>query len=346
MSHPDPPIIDTDVLIIGAGPSGLFASYYAGLRGLSVVLLDSLPEPGGQLMALYPDKPIYDVAGLPEVMGSALAASLTTQAQLAQPIWLLGEQSVEMLAAQDVSYTSDHPPRRFTIVTDTKRRINAGGVIIAAGIGSFQHRRLDCADDYLERGASYTLRNITSYADVDVVIVGGGDSAVDWTNMLTPVARSVTLIHRRRTLTAHPMSVNQLQRGSARVILDSEVVSAHGDDWLEAITVRTGGTSETIKTQAVIAALGHIANLGPLLKWGLAIESRQIIVDSTMSTNVPGVFAVGDVSTYPGKVRIMAVGFGEAATAVNNLAVQLNPEQSIFPGHSTELMGPRASKEG
>jgi ferredoxin/flavodoxin---NADP+ reductase len=271
---------------------------------------------------------------------------LTTQAQLAQPIWLLGEQSVEMRAAQDFSDSPDQLLRRFTIVTDKNRRIDAGGVIIAAGIGSFQHRRLDCADNYLDRGMSYTLRNIASYVDVDVVIVGGGDSAFDWTNLLTPVARSVTLIHRRRTLTAHPMSVKQLQQGNARVILDSEVVSAHGDDWLEAITVRTDGTSETIKTQAVIAALGHIANLGPLLKWGLTLESRQILVDSTMSTNIPGIFAVGDVSTYPGKVRIMAVGFGEAATAVNNLAVQLNPEQSIFPGHSTELMGPTASKEG
>jgi thioredoxin reductase (NADPH) len=124
-----------------------------------------------------------------------------------------------------------------------------------------------------------------------------------------------------------------------------QVVAAHGDHWLEAVTIHTGKTSETIKTQAVIPALGHIANLGPLLKWGVRIESRQIAVDSTMATNIPGVFAVGDVSTYPGKVRIMAVGFGEAATAVNNLAAQLKPGQPIFPGHSTELMGPAAARK-
>ncbi|MEB3980083.1 NAD(P)/FAD-dependent oxidoreductase [Mycobacterium sp. 663a-19] len=346
MNNPGPPPVDTDVLIIGAGPSGLFASYYAGLRGLSVALLDSLAQPGGQLMALYPDKPIYDVAGLPEVMGSALVASLTTQAELSRPAWLLGEQSVEMFAVEHDSSEPEGRRRRFRVVTDNGRQISASGIIIAAGIGSFQNRKLNCADDYLERGVHYTLRNVPCYVDVDVVIVGGGDSAVDWANMLCPVARSVTLIHRRRNLTAHPMSVKQLQQSSARVILDSEVVAAHGDQWLEAITVRAGSSSETIKTQALIPALGHIANLGPLLKWGLKIESRQIVVDSTMATNIRGVFAVGDVTTYPGKVRIMAVGFGEAATAVNNLAAQLDPGQPIFPGHSTELMRPAAAREG
>ncbi len=346
MNSSGPVALDTDILIIGAGPSGLFASYYAGLRGLSVVLLDSLAQPGGQLMALYPDKPIYDVAGLPEIMGSALVASLTTQAELARPTWLMGEQSMEMHVAQQVCAEPGGAPRRFTVVTDKGRRISASGVIIAAGIGSFQTRRLSCAETYLDRGVQYTLRNIAAYVDVDVVIVGGGDSAVDWANLLCPVARSVTLIHRRRTLTAHPMSVNRLHQSSARVILDSEVTAAHGEQWLEAITVRTGSTHETIKTQAVIPALGHIANLGPLLKWGLAVENRQIVVDTTMATNIPGVFAVGDVTTYPGKVRIMAVGFGEAATAVNNLAAQLDPRQPIFPGHSTELMGSASTREG
>ena len=340
MNPPERATIDTDVLIIGAGPSGLFASYYAGLRGLSVVLLDSLAEAGGQLMALYPDKPIYDVAGLPEVMGSALVASLTTQAELARPTWLLGEQSLELLPRHEYSDHDAGPPRRHTVVTDKGRRINAGGVVIAAGIGSFQPRRLPAADTYLGRGVQYTVRDVASYQDVDVVIVGGGDSALDWANTLCPVARSVTLIHRRRSFAAHPMSVTKLQQSDARVMLDSEVVAAHGGDWLEAVSVRTGTAEESVKTQALIAALGHIANLGPMLRWGLAVEGRQIIVDTTMATNIPGVFAIGDVTTYPGKVRIMAVGFGEAATAVNNLAAQLHPGQPVFPGHSTELMGP------
>lgn len=174
------------------------------------------------------------------------------------------------------------------------------------------------------------MRDIALYLHVDVVIVGGGDSPVNWPNMLCPVARSVTLVHRRRTLTAHPASVKELEDTDTRVMLDSEVIAAPGEDWLDAVSVRTGTTVETVKTQAIIAALGHIANLGPLLRWGLALQGCQIVVDSTMATNIPGVFAVGDVTTYPGKVRIMAVGFGEAATAVNNLAVQLHPGQPVF----------------
>lgn len=343
MNAPDSSTLDTDVLIIGAGPSGLFASYYAGLRGLSVVLLDSLAEAGGQLMALYPDKPIYDVAGLPEIMGSALVTSLITQAELAKPTWVLGEQSVELIATPDEAHDVDWP-RRHTVVTDKGRRIRAGGVIIAAGVGSFHPRTLAPADPYIDRGVQYTVRDIASYQDVDAVIVGGGDSAVDWANMLCPVARSVTLIHRRRTLAAHPMSVNQLHESNARVMLDSEVVAAHGNEWLEGVTVRTGTDKESVKTQALILALGHIANLGPLMGWGLTLEGRQIVVDTTMATTIPGVFAIGDVTTYPGKVRIMAVGFGEAATAVNNLAAQLHPGQPIFPGHSTELMGSASAR--
>ena len=332
-------IIDTDVLIIGAGPSGLFASYYAGLRGLSVVLLDSLPEPGGQLMALYPDKVIYDVAGLPEITGAGLVASLLTQAELAHPTWILGEQSVELHRGPLDSGSNGGQGHRHTIVTSTGRRIRARGIVIAAGIGSFRPRTLPAADSYLDRGADYRVRDIASYRDVDVVIVGGGDSAVDWANMLCPVARSVTLVHRRRALTAHHMSIEQLHASSVRVLLNSDVVAAHGQDWLESVTVRAGTSQESVKTQALIPALGHIADLGPILEWGVSVHERKIVVDSTMATSLPGIFAIGDVTTYPGKVRIMAVGFGEAATAVNNLAAQIDPAHPVFPGHSTDLMG-------
>ena len=331
---------DADVLIVGAGPTGLFASYYAGLRGLSVVLLDSLEQAGGQLMELYPDKPIYDVAGHPEVTGAALVQSLVEQAEVAEPTWLLGERAVALSCQDGDSASQSNPRRRFTVVTDRGRRIEAGGIVIAAGIGSFTPRPLRAAEAYLDRGFHYRIANATVYQDIDVVIVGGGDSAVDWANTLSPVARSVTLIHRRQSFAAHPMSVKRLHPNNVKVLLDSEVIGAHGSDSLDAVTVRTKDLEETIKTQALIAALGHVADLGPLRGWGLQLQGRQIVVDSTMATSVPGVFAVGDVTAYPGKVRIMAVGFGEAATAVNNLAVQVHPEQTVFPGHSTDLMSP------
>jgi ferredoxin/flavodoxin---NADP+ reductase len=326
--------ISADVLIIGAGPSGLYACYYAGLRGLSVVLLDSQPAAGGQLTALYPDKPIYDVAGLPVVSGAALASNLVTQAESAHPTWLLDERAVELTRESNSCGT------RLGVLTDNGRRIRAGGVIIAAGIGDFRPRPLPAAESYLGRGLHYTPREPDLYLDQDIVIVGGGDSAVDWANMLQPIARSLTLVHRRRTLRAHPGSINRLRGSDARILLESEVVDAHGNGHLESVSILTLGsaTPQTVPAQALIAALGHIADLGPLARWGLLLDGRQIVVDQRMATSIRGVFAAGDLTTYPGKVRIMAVGFGEAATAVNNLAVMLRPGETVFPGHSTDLM--------
>jgi thioredoxin reductase len=325
--------LDSDVLIVGAGPSGLYASYYAGLRELSVVLLDSLPEPGGQLMALYPQKPIYDVAGLPVVTGAELTKALVIQAEVAAPTWVLGEQATTL--APNAAGAS----RRFTVTTGGGRTIHTDGVVIAAGIGSFRPRRLDAAEPHLGRGVSYSLGDVDEYRARDVVIVGGGDSAVDWSLMVAPVARSLTVVHRRRTIRAHARSVNQLQQTAARIILDSEVIATHGPSRLESVTVRNrDGAVHELPTDALVAALGHTADLGPLATWGVELSGRQIVVDERMATAVPGVYAIGDVTAHPGKVRIMAVGFGEAATAINNLAVALRPGEAVFPGHSTDLM--------
>ncbi|MET7339199.1 NAD(P)/FAD-dependent oxidoreductase [Nonomuraea sp. NPDC005650] len=325
--------LDADVLIVGAGPSGLYAAYYAGLRELSVVLLDSLPEPGGQLMALYPQKPIYDVAGLPAVTGAELTRALTVQAEVASPAWVLGEQAMALLR------NPPGPGRRFTVTTDQGRRMCIDGVVIAAGIGSFQPRRLDAAEPHLGCGFTYSLGDLAAYRDRDVVIVGGGDSAVDWSLMVEPVARSLTVVHRRRILRAHPRSVSRLRQSRARILLDSEVIATHGENHLEAVAVRhRNGTERRFPAGALIAALGHTATLGPLATWGFELSGRQIVVDERMATTLPGVFAIGDVTAHRGKVRIMAVGFGEAATAVNNLAAELRPGEPVFPGHSTDLM--------
>jgi thioredoxin reductase (NADPH) len=326
--------LEADLLIVGAGPAGLYATFYAGMRELSVVVLDALPEVGGQLRALYPEKPIYDVAGLPAVTGAELVTALHKQSRAANPTWVLGER------AETLARVATDTGERFAVTTDRGTCIRVGGVILTAGIGSFKPRRLTVADHLEGRGLHYGVTSAGDFASQDVVVVGGGDSAVDWANMLAPLASSVTVVHRRRTLTAHQASVNELVGHRVRVLLDSEILAVEGTERLERVHVGTR-KSETriLQADAVIAALGHIADLGPLRDWGCGLEERRhIVVDRRMETTVPGVFAAGDVTTYEGKVRIMATGFGEAATAVNNLAARLRPGEAVFPGHSTDVM--------
>lgn len=326
--------LEADVLIVGAGPAGLYATFYAGMRQLSVVVLDSLPEVGGQLMALYPEKPIYDVAGLPAVTGAELVTALHKQSQVANPSWVLGER------AQSLQRVPGDGAGRLVVTTDQGTRIEAGGVLLTAGIGSFTPRRLAVADHLEGRGLHYGVTRAADFADRNVVVVGGGDSAVDWANMLAEIATSVTVVHRRRTLTAHQASVNELARNDIRVILNSEVVAVDGEDRLARVHVAARAAEpEILEADAVIAALGHHADLGPLRDWGCDMEERRhILVDRRMETSMPGVYAAGDVTTYEGKVRIMATGFGEAATAVNNLAARLHPGEAVFPGHSTDVL--------
>jgi thioredoxin reductase len=330
----DNTVVSADVLIVGAGPAGLYACFYAGMRELSVVVLDAMHEVGGQLAALYPEKPIYDVAGLPTVSGAELVTALHKQSQVADPTWILGERAevLERVAGE----SSD----RFVVTTDHGTRIAVGGVILTAGIGSFTPRRLAVADHLEGQGLHYGVRQASDFAGQDVVVVGGGDSAVDWANMLAPVAASVTVVHRRRTLTAHQASVNELARNGVRVVLDSEIVAVEGEQRLERVHFAARKAEpECVAADAVIAALGHIADLGPLRDWGCDIaERRHLLVDRRMETTVPGIYAAGDVTTYEGKVRIMSAGFGEAATAVNNLAVRLHPGEAVFPGHSTDVL--------
>lgn len=338
--EPEPDVdVDVDVLIVGAGPTGLFACYYAGLRELSVAVLDGLPQVGGQLMALYPDKPIYDVAGHVEVTGCELVTSLHKQSESAAPTWILSERAVELERG---------PEEVLSVTTDKGTKIRARGVILAAGIGNFAPRRLAAAEEFEGRGLYYSLSSGQRFSGEHVVVVGGGDSAVDWANMLATTAASVCVVHRRRMLRAHQGSVNRLAQNGVRVIVDAEIVAVTGDAaGVQSVEIssRAGG-SETLTASAVIAALGQVADLGPLLSWGCASDMRQLVVDSHMETSVRGVFAAGDVTTYPGKVRIMAAGFGEAATAVNNLAARIRPGESVFPGHSTTLVADRKAMTG
>jgi thioredoxin reductase len=321
-----------DVLIIGAGPVGLFAAYYSGFRGLSVAVVDSLPELGGQITAMYPEKDILDVAGLPSVKGKDLVAGLVEQAASADPAYLLGR------TALDLDLDGDGDDGTLRVGLDDGSCITARALILTAGIGKFSPRPLPAAADWHGGGVAFFVPSLMEYAGKDVVIVGGGDSAFDWAVALEPLATSVTLVHRREAFRAHKATVDKVLASSVRVVTNASVARLLGEDAVEAVEVEDVKTHEvvTLPAQAVVAALGFVADLGPLQQWGLEVNKRHVVVDSTTRTNLPRVYAAGDISDYPGKVRLIAVGFGEAATAVNNAAVAIDPAAHLFPGHSSE----------
>ncbi|RKF28163.1 NAD(P)/FAD-dependent oxidoreductase [Micromonospora globbae] len=318
---------EVDVAVIGAGPAGLFAAYYAGFRGLSVAVVDALPEPGGQVTAMYPEKLILDVAGFPSIKGRDLVANLVAQAAPFDPCYLLGTR------AETLSYADDRP----VLGLAGGARLRCGAVIVTGGLGSFTPRPLPVAEHFTGAGIVYFVPQPAELAGRDVLIVGGGDSAFDWALTLQPLARSVTLVHRREKFRAHAATVARVLALPVRVVVNAEVTRLHADGTVSAaeITVR-GGAAETLPVDTVVAALGFTADLGPLAGWGLRLDRRHIVVDSTMATNLPRVFAAGDITEYPGKVRLIATGFGEAATAVNNAAVAIDPAAHLFPGHSSD----------
>jgi thioredoxin reductase (NADPH) len=318
--------VDTDLLVIGAGPTGLFATYYAGFRGLRVALVDSLPELGGQITAMYPEKQILDVAGFPSVKGRDLVEGLVAQAGTAHPEYFLDRTASSLR----------HDADSVTVGLDDGTEIRAGAVLVTAGIGKFSPRPLPAGDGWLGRGLEFFVPSFTPYAGKDVVIVGGGDSAFDWALHLEPVARSVTLVHRRDAFRAHARTVEQVRATRVRIVTRAEVTAFHGDSVVESVDVVADGEKLNLPAQAVVAALGFVADLGPLQQWGIEVAKRHVVVDSAMRTSLERVFAAGDVTEYPGKVRLIAVGFGEAATAVNNAAVAIDPSAHVFPGHSSE----------
>ena len=317
---------DTDLLVVGAGPTGLFATYYAGFRGLRVAVVDSLPELGGQITAMYPEKQILDVAGFPTVKGRDLVEGLVAQAGTAHPEYFLDRTATSLR----------HDADSVTIGLDDGEEIRAGAVLITAGIGKFSPRPLPAGEGWVGRGLEFFVPSFAPYAGKDVVIVGGGDSAFDWALHLEPVARSVTLVHRRDAFRAHARTVEQVRSSAVRIVTKAEVTAFNGEGVVESVDVVADGEKLNLPAQAVVAALGFVADLGPLQEWGIEVAKRHVVVDSSMRTSVVRVFAAGDVTEYPGKVRLIAVGFGEAATAVNNAAVAIDPSAHVFPGHSSE----------
>lgn len=320
---------EVDVLVIGAGPTGLFAAYYAGFRGLSVALADALPEPGGQVTAMYPEKLIFDVAGFPAVRGRDLVAALVEQADQYHPTYLLGQHATDVTDVDD----------GLLVETAEGVQVHARSLLITAGIGEFSPRPLPAGDGWADRGLVHFIPDLGAHGGRDVVVVGGGDSAFDWALALHPVARSVTLVHRRSKFRAHPGLVRKVTDLGVPLITDAEVAEIRGDEVgvREVELAVAGGERRVLPAQTVVAALGFKADLGPIESWGLELDKRAIKVDTTMRTSRDRVYAAGDVVNYPGKVKLIATGFGEAATAINNIAVALNPDAHLFPGHSSNM---------
>jgi thioredoxin reductase len=318
---------EVDVAIVGAGPAGLFAAYYAGFRGLSTCMIDALPEPGGQVTAMYPEKMIFDVAGFPAIRGRDLVVNLVEQASQFDPDYRLG------VRAEKLSYVDEKP----VLTLSDGCMLHCGSIIITGGMGSFTARPLPAANQFTGEGVVFFVPRLDALAGQDVVIVGGGDSAFDWALSLEPVATSVTLVHRRDKFRAHAATVAKVRSLPVEIIVNAEVSRLLGEERITGVEVSVKGEpTRTLPSQTVVAALGFTADLGPLAEWGLTLDKRHIVVDSTTATNLPRIFAAGDISEYPGKVRLIATGFGEAATAVNNAAVAIDPAAHLFPGHSSD----------
>jgi ferredoxin/flavodoxin---NADP+ reductase len=322
-----------DLAIIGAGPTGLFAAFYAGLRQMSVKLLDSLEILGGQLTTLYPEKYIYDVAGFPKVLSKDLSKGLEEQAlQYNTTQACLGEQ------VQDVDFNT--ATKLFTLRTQ-KGTHTARAVILAAGVGAFSPKTLPLpnAKQYEGKGLYYFVKSMAEFSGKRILIVGGGDSAVDWANMLDPVAASVTVIHRRDQFRAHEDSVAKMKCTKCHIKTFYELKSIGGDGNLQTATIFDNRTKdeEVLELDAVLVNIGFSNSLGPIKNWGLEIEGAQVKVDSMMQTTRPGFFAAGDICVYPGKLKLIATGFGEAAIAVNYAKHYLDPSANIFPGHSSNM---------
>lgn len=322
-----------DITIIGGGPTGLFGSFYAGLRGLKVKVIDVLPELGGQLTALYPEKYVYDVAGHPKILAKDLAKNLATQASLFKPSIVLGEKVLDLKKGEDGNWQ---------IITDQADNHYSKTVLLALGAGACVPKKLDA--DYpreLEGECIfYAVKNKERFRGKNVLIIGGGDSAVDWANEFSVLANKVTLIHRRDGFRAVQTSVEEMKRNKVDVKTFYELKEIKTTDKSveEAIIFdnRTG-KEETLKVDAIVINIGFVINLDFLKSWGLKMDVNAISVNEMMETSLPGVYAAGDIAAHTAKLKLIATGAAEAATAVNFAVTFINPSAKAFPGHSSNL---------
>lgn len=328
----------TDVAIIGAGPTGLFTAFYAGLRGASVQIIDSLEEAGGQCAAMYPEKYIYDVIGYPKVLAKDFVAACLEQALRSDPTIRLSEQVQALERREDGSF----------ILRTSKGERYARSVVVAAGVGAFEPTRLGAegVTDLEGKGVHYFAKRIEDFRDKRVVIVGGGDSAVDWALTLEPIAASVHLIHRSK-FRAHESTVADLESSTVSLHYPGYEVThvrpgQHGR--IASLTFRhQDGTTDDLELDELICAIGFKADPGPMRSWGFELQRNQILVDArTMQTSVPGVFAAGDIAAYPDKFKLIATGAAEAVSAVNHAMQYIDPSARLDAGHSTTIMEKKA----
>lgn len=328
-------MIKTDIIIIGAGPAGLFAVFEAGLLKLRCHLIDILPNPGGQCSELYPKKPIYDIPGHPEILAGDLVENLLNQCSQFQPGFTLGE------SAEKISKNSKG---LFTVVTDKGTTHQAPVVAIAGGLGGFHPRKplINNIESYEEKGVSYFVKDPSVYKNKNVLISGGGDSALDWTIELANIASNVTLIHRRNEFRGAMDSVEKVQKlknkNKIDLITSAEVVSLSGDDKLKSVEIKIKNSENiTLNVDYFIPLFGLTPKLGPIKDWGLEIEKKSIKVDNTLSyqTNVPGIFAIGDINTYPGKLKLILCGFHEAAMMCRSAYKIINPDKKLVLQYTT-----------
>ncbi|MCH8274969.1 MAG: NAD(P)/FAD-dependent oxidoreductase [Armatimonadetes bacterium] len=326
-----------DITIIGAGPVGLFGAFYAGLRGMSIRVIDSLPEPGGQLAALYPDKPIYDMPGFPEVLAGELAEQMYIQASRFNPEYTLGEQCRALECRDGV----------WALGTSNSEYLTRTAVI-CGGVGSFTATKIGVErEEFFEgRGLSYGVQNREALRNKRVVVVGGGDSALDWTLSLRGIASEITLVHRHDKFRGHEDSARELLESDVNIRLWEVVTELLGEDQLTGVKTLNRKSEETVTIPCdwLTVNIGYKSRLGPIKKWGLELEKNQILVNSRMQTNLPGIYAAGDLCTYDGKLELIATGVGEVSIAVNNAKHYIDPEARVFPGHSTDMELPELPK--
>jgi len=319
-------MIKTDILIIGAGPTGLFTVFEAGLLKMRCHILDSLAQPGGQCMELYPKKPIYDIPAYPEIIAGDLIEKLLEQIKPFNPSYSLGETALTLDKLKDGS---------FRITTDKGTEISTKIIAIAGGLGTFTPRKpkIPNLSQYEDNGVLYMIKDPNQFKDKTVIIAGGGDSALDWSIYLSEIAKKVILIHRRNEFRGANESVSSVQRlknsGKIKVITPAQITSLNGSNKLESVVLNQDGNELTINTDFFIPLFGLIPKLGPIKDWGLEIENNAIKVNNSFDyqTNIEGIYAIGDVNTYPGKLKLILSGFHEAAVMCHSAYSRLNPDK-------------------